>query len=445
MNAKPSKHDHGGLPDAPFESLGRLVAAAASVEEAPAADAALRARFVEAAHRGPRRRAGLWLGGLGFVGAGAALLLVARGGPVTYEVAGSSADGRVTGAAGAASIAGPSLPGGALVRFSEGTEIELTTASAGRVAEATSDGARLILDDGALTARVKPRRGARWAIEAGPFTVRVTGTSFLVRWQRRAGRFAIGMRTGSVMVEGPGFSQKLAAGQRLEATIDAGITSLGEGPLLDEAAASPAPPPVILPLPAPAPPAAPAAAPSPEASGRTASPARHGASLARPSSPSPSRPSTWSRLLTEGDFAGVVSAAESEGLDAVAARRGLDDLSALAAAARFARRPDLARRALEAQRRRFGQSPAGREAAFHLGRLADDEDRDRRAAVGWYERYLVLAPNGALAAEALGRKILALEALKDADRGPIEAAARQYLERFPAGAHARAARNVLGR
>ncbi len=116
----------------------------------------------------------------------------------------------------------------------------------------------------------------------------------------------------------------------------------------------------------------------------------------------------------------------------------LADLAALADAARYAGRSDLARRALLAERARFPGSAEARAAAFLLGRIADD-GASTAAAVRWYDDYLTEAPHGAFAAEALGRKLVALRRAGDPAARPTAA---EYLRRYPDGPHAAAAREL---
>jgi hypothetical protein len=71
-----------------------------------------------------------------------------------------------------------------------------------------------------------------------------------------------------------------------------------------------------------------------------------------------------------------------------------------------------------------------------------DEASSPASAVAWYDRYLAEAPGGALAAEALGRRMVAIKAAsgKDAAR----AAADDYLRRYPEGAFAAQAHEIIG-
>jgi TolA-binding protein len=118
-----------------------------------------------------------------------------------------------------------------------------------------------------------------------------------------------------------------------------------------------------------------------------------------------------------------------------------EDLAALADAARYRRRNDVAREALLAERLRFPKSERASEAAFLLGRLEESKWDDNGRALEWYDVYLKEAPSGAYSSEALGRKMTATQRLEGA------AAARQiadeYIRRFPRGTYAGAARALL--
>ena len=125
---------------------------------------------------------------------------------------------------------------------------------------------------------------------------------------------------------------------------------------------------------------------------------------------------------------GVLDEAEHEGIDDCVAACPVEALAALADAARYGRRPDLAHRLLLATRDRFPDSTPAHTAAFLLGRMAAGA-----AAIDCYDRYLAESPEGAYAAEALGRKMMAIERLGDRLRARRIAA--EYRTRFPAGAY----------
>ena len=119
----------------------------------------------------------------------------------------------------------------------------------------------------------------------------------------------------------------------------------------------------------------------------------------------------------------------------------LGELAALADAGRYAKRSDVARRALLAERTRFPSSPEAHTAAFLLGRLSEDSSALLDAAVEWYDTYLRESPNGPLASEALGRKMMALKRMSQTDRA--SAAAEEYLRRFSHGPYAAPARELV--
>jgi hypothetical protein len=150
---------------------------------------------------------------------------------------------------------------------------------------------------------------------------------------------------------------------------------------------------------------------------------------------------SWTAALSAGDFDAILEDAERD-IGHVLASRGTEDLAALADAARYRRHDDVARRTLLAQRRRFSGSPRAADAAFFLGRLDENGGRGAGPALAWYERYLDEAPHGSYVAEALGRKMMAVEELHGA--AAARNVAEQYLRQFPRGSYAGAARALRG-
>jgi hypothetical protein len=118
-------------------------------------------------------------------------------------------------------------------------------------------------------------------------------------------------------------------------------------------------------------------------------------------------------------------------------------LNALADAARYVRRSDVARRTLLAERERFPHSITAREAAFFLGGLSEDESgaASAKTALEWYERYMTDSPRGTYAAQALGRQMILVHKLRGAAAArPI---ATEYLAQFPSGPYAEPAKKLL--
>jgi DNA-directed RNA polymerase specialized sigma24 family protein len=211
---------------APFEALGRIVRAAASVEPDLAWAAAARARFTLLAdsRRNVSVRWRTWalVGGLSLAAAGAAALMLRPGGKLRYELLPASAEVPRAHAA-------PLLGGGTAVRFPDGSELALESDGSGRLVETAAAGGRFVLEDGTLWTSVAEDEGARWTVEAGPFAIRAAAGSFRAHFAEAEGRLEIELVSGSATVEGPRFVQRLVAGQHLAATA-AGIVSLGAPP-----------------------------------------------------------------------------------------------------------------------------------------------------------------------------------------------------------------------
>ena len=269
------------------------------------------------------------------------------------------------------------------------------------------------------------RLRTQWTFEAGPFLVSVHGTSFTVAWNPSEAVFELRLQTGAVSVASPlaGTEIGLRAGQTLRvslrdltSTVTTGVDGDGE-----PAPSHPVGKPTAVPLPAfEAPPTAPAG----------------------PSEPARWSHRGWTTALAENKGADVVADADRRGLAAVLERADSEDLWALANAARYAGRFPLARQALTAHRRRFPSSDRARDAAFLLGRLHDADPDGPENALGWYDRYLAEAPDGAHASDALGRKMTILQ--RSNRRAEALAVAHDYLQRFPHGTYANAA-HALGR
>jgi outer membrane protein assembly factor BamD (BamD/ComL family) len=63
-----------------------------------------------------------------------------------------------------------------------------------------------------------------------------------------------------------------------------------------------------------------------------------------------------------------------------------------------------------------------------------DDGGSRDEAIRWYDTYLAESPGGPFVAEALGRKLVAV--VESGDTVGARSVAREYLRRFPHGAHA---------
>ena len=311
-----------------------------------------------------------------------------------------------------------------LLAFSDGSKVRIAARSRGRVVNVNGHGARFALDEGKVSVDIVHRPRAQWTFEAGPFVVTVHGTSFTVAWNSADAVFELRLQSGAVSVASPlaGAEIGLRAGQTLRVSLrDQTSTVAATADGRREAAPSrPTVTPASVPAPASEAPPIPRALP---------------AQSARWSYQG------WATALAQNKALDVVAEAERRGPATVFERADSDDLWALANAARYAGRFALAGQALAAQRRRFPSSDRAREAAFLLGRLHDADPEGPDSALGWYDRYLAEAPDGAHASDALGRKLTLLQ--RSHRTREALAVAQDYLRRFPRGTYANAAHALL--
>jgi hypothetical protein len=451
-----------------LEALGREVAQEIGVGPGPARVATQRqlvgAHALGRAPSGAHRwRWALVTAAVGAAACAAVALAVWSRSPADYWVGGGTSASRD----GAFLRAAPAAPLPA--RFRSGSTFVLAPGSSARMATASRTRIRLTLLQGAVTSTVQGLRGGRWTVEAGPYDVTALGTEFTVRWDPVKAALEVTVAHGTVSIDGAGLSPegtRLSAGQRLHVERDGELvvrTTVTASPPAAARPAMPPSPPVATPAPAEASPVA--AAPPPAetpASGTSRAPRgtspRAIAAVAAPpvpaevpvaasqpaSAPAPRATSTdpaWRQAYLRGDYSAAVAAAERAGLPSLLRSLPAEQLRQLADAARFARRGALARQTLVAIRERFAGTSHARLAAFLLGRTAEDLLGDPASAASWFGIYLREDPSGALAEEALGRRIDAC--LKVGLKREAREAATRYLQRHPGGVFAAAARAAL--
>jgi ferric-dicitrate binding protein FerR (iron transport regulator) len=317
--------------------------------------------------------------------------------------------------------------------FTDGSEIGMRRSARLTVVRLKANGADIRLGDGMVDVDVRHRPGVTWILEAGPYAVHVTGTSFAVGWNAAKGQLELRMWTGVVALFGPtgGEVQEVKAGQSvfLDVMGNPWIPPAGAGAQGGDSGS----------------PAAVGAIPVPQPSpiGRvTLAPRTHGGPpqghdrrSARPLHPE------WADLLARGDFDAIVEQAKREGVDVCIAVDSQTNLAALADAARYTHRVDLSRRSLLALRARFPSADRARDAAFFLARLSETSGQDARDALSWYDRYLQEAAGGSYAEEALGREMVLLRRSEGDARA--RDVARRYLRAYPRGIYATAAAGLL--
>jgi transmembrane sensor len=304
------------------------------------------------------------------------------------------------------------------LRFSDGSVVAIQPRGGVRVHQTAAQQVALFVETGRARFDVVHRPRAGWEIAAGPYSVSVTGTAFDLAWTPESRSLELVMRSGSVTVRGPGIENGVVVKdtERFVSRVTADVNR-------------------------PQPPASPQekAPPDPQARDDIKNHDDEPRGAEKPSSAKPPAEKSavsWSELAAKGDYASIVRLAEERGIDQALAGASADELRALADAARFTGRHALAQRALLAIRTRFPGTKAATGAAFVLGRMLDGADA--RSAVTWYDRYI--AEGGPMAAEAAGRRMLALRRAGDGDAS--RKAAVEYLRRFPDGPYAKQAREL---
>jgi len=308
--------------------------------------------------------------------------------------------------------------------FADESEVLLEPRSVARFSPRSGGDARLTLEAGELRARIRPATvtGRSWSFNAGPFRVLVVGTELSVGWNAQENLLSVHVLHGRVQVRGGPLEPNgllLASDDRLQ--VRHGQILIQRGPRSVEELAATTPTTV-------SPPPAPEKAPT--------EPVRPAKPM---TSSAPSAPG-WQELARAGDYRQALTSAEQEGFEPLIERLGAADLALLADAARLGGNASRARQALLTLRRRFPTVAAAQVGAFRLGRLAVAQ-HDYGEAATWFETYLKSAPSGPLAAEAAGRLIETRA--RSGNRSGAEAAARDYLARFPGGAYESVARALL--
>ena len=389
-------------------------------------DAGGRARLLlhaRPARPGLRSRPVRWLAPAAFAAACALAVWGLSPGKLRYQVTGASQAGSYVSAPAEHPV---------VVEFTDHTQVVLAQSSQLRVEETSPRGARVLLERGAANVHVVHREHADWTFAAGPFDVHVTGTRFDLSWDPAPQVFELTLREGSVEIQSPLSPAPVA--------LRAGQTFHGDLALHTLTTAEVSAPAGSAPPPAPAP-------PSPATSARAnemadALPSSSAASAAAaPSVLAPVAGRAWPKLIAAGEFKALLEQANERGVPSCLRACSAADLSALADAARYTGQAELAEQSLQALRARFAREPAGRSAAFLLGRLREGQGAASDANA-WYGRYLNETPDGAYAAEALAGRMRSVQKIS----GPTSARpiAEEYLERYPNGVHAGTARSILG-
>ncbi len=311
------------------------------------------------------------------------------------------------------------------LRFSDGSVVSLSPGGEASIASLERNGGTLGILQGHAGIRIVHNPNTHWAVQAGPYTVTVTGTRFDVDWRPSIPQLIVTLSQGNVVVSDHAqpIPARLSEGQQLVVLRDTWtIRNSSEPP--------------------PSQPVAPASLPTPAASGD--------APVAAESEP-PSATQTvnglvaargvpgrnWSALAAHGEYRGAYELVEQNGFEHVCRASTSAELLSLAEVSRFAGHADRALQALQILRIRYAGSGDAALAAFQLGRLTTGGHQ----AASWFRIYLQEQKGGELAREASGRLLEALS--RAGDHAGARVVARDYLKLYPQGPHAGFAQKLL--
>jgi hypothetical protein len=315
--------------------------------------------------------------------------------------------------------------GAAQLTFTDGSRLDMRARAQLSIAALKPKGSDIRLVDGIIDVDVKHQSGTAWTFDAGPYVILVKGTSFALGWDAARAHLALRMRSGSVAVVGPGGAGPFTVVATESIFLDGAGKSLGSAPA-DDTPVAPTPPG-----------AAASTAPLSHVGDTTSAVRRFVGRKDRAAFVH----GDWASLLAHGRFEAIVEQAKKSGIDACLTVETEQNLAALADAARYTQRFELARRSLLSLRARFPSTDRARDAAFFLARLSETTGPNAREALSWYDRYLGDTAGGSYAEEALGRE---MDLLHRNDRSAAaRSVAGRYLKAYPHGIYAKAASDIL--
>lgn len=297
------------------------------------------------------------------------------------------------------------------IALDDGSRVELAPAAQLEVLANEGDKFVTAVRRGKVRFDVRPGGPRRWVIETDLATVEVVGTAFSV--DRAASALAVEVERGVVLVRGervPGRIVRLTAGQRVEVAAPIAAAEAA-APIAASAPPAPVDPVAVIPPPSVRPPELPAGTAAPS----VASVAHRPPSAAvEPISIEPAPPV-------------AIEPPPSVAIEPAPPVDVLARADELVAAGRAAEAADVLTSFLA---RAPADASAGL-AAFSLGRIAHERLRDPGRAATAFARVLAIGSPRALVPEALARRAEALRA--DGQRPAAQAAAAEYLTRFPDG------------
>lgn len=317
------------------------------------------------------------------------------------------------------------------VRFSDGSVVHLASGARARVTSITPDGATLDLLRGVAQISVVHRERTAFAVQAGPFLVRVTGTRFETRWDPSRDAIGVTMREGRVRISGCGAEEVAVSGtETFEHACREG--NLVPARTLPEGTSPPLPP-------------------APQTIPRIAKPTTGARASAGPEGAdgTPDRvlppselddPAARARAFLRGEVGAVHAWAAPRFREACTSASTARELYILAESARRTGHRVEATEAWSLLRTRFPTADEARSASFLLGRIAA-EGGEASAARDWFARAAVEAPPE-LRRDAVARWMDAAITVGSTDEA--RTAARHYLSSWPTGPASGHAKEILG-
>lgn len=287
-------------------------------------------------------------------------------------------------------------------RLSDGSSIELSPGTRGRVDHSPEFGTRFDLHEGTASFDVRKQKNREFSVVAGEYRVVVIGTRFSTAYVPPR-KLSVTVDEGAVEVQLPDRSTPI---------------TVGSGEILDVTGRE-----FSL------------RAQSAQATGNAEIEKTKRGETPRATTTEVS----WRSLYRSGKYDDACKSARESSLMQLRASLGPAELTDLAGALRLCGAPSEAVTTLESLRKRHPSSPQARDALFLIGRIHATHGQPA-AAISYLDKYLDAAAGGRFAAESLGRLIELHQA-----RGNREVArtyASRYLQIAPRGPYRRLAESL---
>lgn len=297
----------------------------------------------------------------------------------------------------------------------KGSGLKETKKAKGGVGASRLPNVQARIAQGKIRVHVPQTESKRYRFHAGPYLVTMIGTAFTLEYQPQDDELRLEDVVGEVEVSTPRGPHRLVSGQSLHLTHLVPVDSDGEGPV----------------------------DPDDVRTDQNSRPVAEQAPLKtdpRPTAVSPASTEDFVKLGAQGQFKTIVTIARKRGVSQVLGTHAAPQLQELAQAARYTGQLALAEKTWQTMRQRFTGQPLAVNAGFFLGRLAEQRGQ-HSTALAHFETYLRESPRGVYAAEAWGRKLQVTQSTNGPEAA--QGVARQYLQRYPAGAYAKTARALL--